>query len=73
MSESPEENGPTGVSDDQLPEDLQPTEENPLARHPDQTGDSDDEIGAETESEPQTAPMDQEEAEYGGAGRGSDD
>jgi hypothetical protein len=61
------------VSDDQLPEDLQPTEENPLARHPDQTGDSDDEIGAETESEPQTAPMDQEEAEYGGAGRGSDD
>jgi hypothetical protein len=74
MSESPDENGPTHeVSDDQLPEDLQPTEENPLARHPDQTGDSDDEIGADTESEPQTAPMDQDEAEYGGAGRGSDD
>ena len=38
------------IGDDQLPEDLQPTEDNPLARHPQQTGDKDDKIGAETES-----------------------
>ena len=39
-----------GVSDEQLPEDLQPTEDNPLARHPGQTGDDDDRIGADSES-----------------------
>jgi hypothetical protein len=38
------------IGDDQLPEDLQPTEDNPLARHPRQTGDEDDKIGADTES-----------------------
>ena len=38
------------IGDDQLPEDLQPTEDNPLARHPQQTGDEDDKIGADTES-----------------------
>ncbi len=39
-----------GVSDEQLPEDLQPTEDNPLARHPGQTGDDEDRIGADSES-----------------------
>jgi hypothetical protein len=29
---SPEEGGPVSIPDDQLPEDLQPTEENPLAQ-----------------------------------------
>ena len=57
------------AGDDQLPEDLRATEDNPLARHPDVTGDADDEIGADTQSEPETAPLDQESAEYGGAGR----
>jgi hypothetical protein len=37
------------ITDEQLPEDLQPTEDNPLARHPGQTGDEDDKIGAGTE------------------------
>ena len=33
-----------------FPEDLQATEDNPLARHPRQTGDEDDKIGAESET-----------------------
>jgi hypothetical protein len=41
---------PGGVSDAELPEDLQATEDNPLARHPRQTGDENDQIGAETET-----------------------
>ena len=41
---------PGGVSDAELPEDLQATEDNPLARHPRQTGDEDDKIGADSES-----------------------
>jgi hypothetical protein len=53
-----------GISDDQLPADVQPTEDNPLARHPDQTGDSDDEIGADREGDPETAPMTEEDADY---------
>lgn len=40
---------PGEIGDDKLPEDLQPTEDNPLARHPAQTGDDDDKIGAEVE------------------------
>ncbi len=40
---------PGAIGDEQLPEDLQPTEDNPLARHPGQTGDADDKIGADTE------------------------
>jgi hypothetical protein len=40
---------PGAISDEQLPEDLQPTEDNPLARHPRQTGDEDDKIGANVE------------------------
>jgi hypothetical protein len=53
-----------GISDDQLPADVRPTEDNPLARHPDQTGDSDDEIGADREGEPETAPLTEEDADY---------
>ena len=57
------------MGDDQLPEDLQPHEDNPLARHPDQTGDEDDQIGADREEDPETAPLHAEEADYGsGAG-----
>ena len=41
---------PGGVSDAELPEDLQATEDNPLARHPRQTGDENDQIGAESET-----------------------
>lgn len=47
-SELPESE-PGEIGDDRLPEDLQPTEDNPLARHPGQTGDEDDKIGADTE------------------------
>ena len=74
MSENRDEDGTAHeVTDDQLPEDLRPSEDNPLARHPEQTGDADDEIGADTEADPETAPMTQDDAEYGGAGGGSDD
>ena len=45
-----EESAPGDIGDDKLPEDLQPTEDNPLARHPSQTGDEDDKIGADNES-----------------------
>jgi hypothetical protein len=41
---------PGGVSDAELPEDLQATEDNPLARHPRQTGDENDQIGADSET-----------------------
>jgi hypothetical protein len=50
-SSEPEDRGPGEIGDDKLPEDLQPTEDNPLARHPGQTGDDDDQIGASTEGE----------------------
>jgi hypothetical protein len=59
-----------GIDDDALPEDVRPTEDNPLARHPDQTGEDDDEIGADREGASETAPTTQEEADYGGAGSG---
>ncbi len=63
---APEESHEPGdIADAQLPEDLQPTEDNPLARHPGQTGEESDQIGAETGSEPETAPMDEEDADYG--------
>ncbi len=54
-ADAPETNGPEDssgpqeIGDDKLPEDLQPTEDNPLARHPGQTGDEDDKIGANIE------------------------
>jgi hypothetical protein len=59
---------PGDIGDDQLPEDLQPSEDNPLARHPGQTGQDDDEIGADREGDPETAPLTQEDAEYGEGG-----
>ncbi len=62
-----------GISDDQLPPDVRPEEDNPLARHPGQTGDQDDEIGSDREGDPETAPMTEEDADYGGAGSGDSD
>ena len=56
---------PGDVGDSQLPEDLQPTEDNPLARHPGQSGDEDDEIGTDREGEPEKAPLTEEDADYG--------
>jgi hypothetical protein len=64
---------PGEVGDAQLPEDLQPSEDNPLARHPDQTGDEDDQIGADREEDPETAPLTAEEADYGSGTGGSAD
>ena len=79
MTEQPEENQseenqldqgePGDIGDDQLPEDLQPTEDNPLARHPGQTGQEDDQIGADREGDPDTAPLTEEDADYGSGGR----
>lgn len=43
------ESRPGDIGDDKLPEDLQPNADNPLARHPGQTGDDADKIGADTE------------------------
>ena len=60
---------PGEITDEQLPEDLQPTEDNPLARHPQQTGDEDDRIGADREEEPETAPLTASDAEYGSGER----
>jgi hypothetical protein len=62
-----------GISDDQLPADVQPTEDNPLARHPEQTGDSDDEIGADREGDPETAPLTEEDADYSDSSSESED
>jgi hypothetical protein len=62
---------PGDVGDDQLPEDLQPTEDNPLARHPGQTGQEDDQIGADREDDPDTAPLTEEDADYGSGGDNS--
>lgn len=49
-SKDPGPSEPGEISDADLPEDLQATEDNPLARHPRQTGDEDDKIGADTET-----------------------
>ena len=49
-SKQPPPSEPGEVSDADLPEDLQATEDNPLARHPRQTGDEDDKIGADSET-----------------------
>jgi len=59
------------ITDDQLPPDVRPEEDNPLAKHPDQTGEKDDEIGADTEGDPDTAPLTQEDADYGHPGAGA--
>ena len=58
--------GEEGISDDQLPADVQPTEDNPLARHPEQTGDEDDEIGTDREGEARDRTLTEEDADYGG-------
>ena len=62
---------PGDVGDSQLPADLQPTEDNPLARHPGQSGDEDDEIGADREGEPEKAPLTEEDSDYGDSSGGS--
>jgi hypothetical protein len=62
------EHEPGEVADDQLPEDLRPSEENPLARHPEQTGDADDAIGEDREGGTETAPLDKDDADYGSGG-----
>ena len=67
-TESLDSGAPGDIGDDQLPPDLQPTEDNPLARHPDQSGDDDDVIGADREEAPETAPLTEDDADYGGAG-----
>ena len=50
MSAEPEGDPEGGSADAELPEDLQATEDNPLARHPRQTGDENDKIGADSET-----------------------
>jgi hypothetical protein len=64
----PESGEPGDVGDDQLPEDLQPTEDNPLARHPGQTGEEEDKIGADREGDAETAPLTADDSDYGSAG-----
>src|SRR3989337_60539 len=66
-----DQGGPGDIGDAQLPEDLQPTEDNPLARHPGQSGDDDDQIGADREEDPETAPLTEVDADYG-SGAGGD-
>ena len=60
-----EPSAPGDIGDDLLPPDLQPTEDNPLAKHPDQTGNEEDTIGADREEEPETAPLHEDQADYG--------
>jgi hypothetical protein len=66
-----------GVSDAELPEDLQATEDNPLARHPKQTGDEDDKIGADSETgnadDPSAAMTYGEDSEDDDSSAGNDD
>lgn len=62
---------PGEVGDDMLPEDLQPTSDNPLARHPGQTGDDEDLIGAGGDEERARNPS--ASMSYGSAGSDSDD
>ena len=72
QGEQLEESAPGDVGDDLLPDDLKPTDDNPLARHPSQTGDEEDTIGADREEDPETAPLTAEDADYGsGAGSSS--
>ena len=71
-TESLDSGEPGDIGDDQLPPDLQPTEENPLARHPDQTGEDDDVIGSDREEAPETAPLTEGDADYGGAAGSKD-
>jgi hypothetical protein len=66
-----DQGAPGDIGDANLPEDLQPTEDNPLARHPEQTGDDDDQIGADREDDPDTAPLTEDDADYGSGESGS--
>lgn len=61
-SDPSEESGRTDEPD--LPDDLRPDEDNPLARHPEETGDDADVIG-DPDGEPESAPLTAEDAEYG--------
>ncbi len=60
-----DQGAPGDIGDADLPDDLQPTEDNPLARHPGQSGDEDDEIGTDREGEAETAPLTEEDSDYG--------
>ncbi len=60
-----DEGQPGDVGDAQLPDDLQPTEDNPLARHPSQSGREDDAIGSDHEGDPETAPLTEADSDYG--------
>lgn len=72
QGEQLEASAPGDVGDDLLPDDLKPTEDNPLARHPSQTGNEEDTIGADREEDPETAPLTADDADYGsGAGSSS--
>lgn len=70
VDESLEAGEPGEVGDAQLPDDLKPSEDNPLARHPDQTGEEDDQIGADREEDPETAPLTEDDADYGSGAAG---
>ena len=63
-----DQGAPGDIGDADLPDDLQPTEDNPLARHPGQSGDGDDEIGTDREGEAETAPLTEDDSDYGSAG-----
>ncbi len=63
-----DQGAPGDIGDADLPDDLQPTEDNPLARHPGQSGDEDDEIGTDREGETETAPLTEDDSDYGSAG-----
>ena len=69
-SQGSPDNSELGISDDQLPADVRPDEDNPLARHPEQTGEGDDEIGADREGDPETAPLTEEDGDYSEGGSG---
>lgn len=60
-----------GIGDDRLPEDLQPTSDNPLARHPGQTGEDEDMIGGASDEERARNPS--ASMGYGSAGSDSED
>jgi hypothetical protein len=53
MSESSNEREPgeVGIRDEDLPEDLQPTDDNPLAQNPDDQKGAEDQADAETKVE----------------------
>ena len=58
QSTRPAERSPARSATPSCPRTCSPSEDNPLATHPDQTGDEDDQIGADREEDPETAPAD---------------